>query len=402
VVKKVIWSVIVVLTLVFVILYIYNVITPSPIDGGAYKYFSNKELKAAQTYQTINRLLYITAFSIKILVLAWLLAGSHADKLQRWSVNLTNRSYLLSILVFFLAMWVILRAVSLPFSLYGGYFLQHQWGFSTQALSGWWSDYIKGAGLDLVLSGLGVILLFWAMKKWPNGWWLAAALFVSIWIVIQSYLWPVLVSPLFNKFEPVKNPEIIKSVEGLAEKAGIPVKEILIMDASIRTKKSNAYFAGLGGSKRIVLYDNLVNRHSLDVVEAVVAHEIAHWKHGHIIKGITYGVIGNVILWLLLFNILSGYKIPEGGYMPKAWVTMLMFFLLVSFVTSPLQNIVSRKMEYQADSTAVQLTRNPEASVDLLVNLAKDNLSDVSPPAYIEWFSYSHPSIMHRIRNITH
>jgi len=88
--------------------------------------------------------------------------------------------------------------------------------------------------------------------------------------------------------------------------------------------------------------------------------------------------------------------------MPKAWVTLLMFFLLVSFVTSPLQNIVSRKMEYQADSTAVQLTRNPEASVDLLVNLAKDNLSDVSPPAYIEWFSYSHPSIMHRIRNITH
>jgi len=400
VVKKVIWGVIAVLTLVFVILYIYNVITPSSIDAGAYKYFLDEELRTAQTYQSINRLIYISAFLIKVLVLAWFLI-SHADTLQRWSVNLTNSNYLLSILIFFLAMWVILRAVSLPFSLYSGYYLQHQWGFSTQALSGWWSDYIKGAGLDLVLSGLGVILLFWSMKKWPNGWWLTAAIFVSVWIVIQSYLWPVLVNPLFNKFEPVKNPEIIESVEGLAEKAGITVEEILIMDASIRTKKSNAYFAGLGGSKRIVLYDNLVNRHSIDEVEAVVAHEIAHWKHGHIIKGITYGVIGNLILWLLLFNILSGYRLPEGGYMPKAWAIMLMFFLLASFVTSPLQNIVSRRMEYQADSTAVQLTQNPEANVNLLVNLAKDNLSDVSPPPYIEWFSHSHPSIMHRIKNIT-
>ncbi len=399
-VKKVIWGVIAVLTLVFVILYIYNVITPSSIDAGAYKYFLDEELRTAQTYQSINRLIYISAFLIKVLVLAWFLI-SHADTLQRWSVNLTNSNYLLSILIFFLAMWVILRAVSLPFSLYSGYYLQHQWGFSTQALSGWWSDYIKGAGLDLVLSGLGVILLFWSMKKWPNGWWLTAAIFVSVWIVIQSYLWPVLVNPLFNKFEPVKNPEIIESVEGLAEKAGITVEEILIMDASIRTKKSNAYFAGLGGSKRIVLYDNLVNRHSIDEVEAVVAHEIAHWKHGHIIKGITYGVIGNLILWLLLFNILSGYRLPEGGYMPKAWAIMLMFFLLASFVTSPLQNIVSRRMEYQADSTAVQLTQNPEANVNLLVNLAKDNLSDVSPPPYIEWFSHSHPSIMHRIKNIT-
>ncbi len=118
------------------------------------------------------------------------------------------------------------------------------------------------------------------------------------WIVIQTLLWPILVAPLFNRFEPVQDPEVIGMIRQLADRAGIPVEEVLVMDASRRTNKANAYFAGIGKTKRIVLYDTLLDNYSSAEVEAVVAHEMAHWKLGHIRTGILLGILATFVQFI--------------------------------------------------------------------------------------------------------
>lgn len=400
--KRMIWAALVVLSLLFVAALVYYILVPTKVDPAALKYFSEKQIQLGRDYQDINRLLQVIGFIIKVLVLVWLLVGAATERWECWTLKVSGGNYIVSVLVFFVMIWLLLRLVNLPLSLYAGYYLQHHWGVSTQTLAGWWGDYVKGAVLDLILSGAGVALLFLAMKRWPGGWWLAAALFSAAWLVVQGYLWPAVVAPLFNRFEPVQDAEIITMVDRLGKKAGLNVSEILVMDASKRTTKANAYFAGIGNTKRIVLYDNLLHNYSREEIEAVVAHEMAHWKHKHIAKGIAFGSLDVFFAWFLLCLLLKNVPVlaGQGGYVPRAWVVILLFFVLFSFVTHPVQNGISRHMEYQADRTAVQLTENPEGSIKLLVSLARDNLADVSPPAFVEWFLYSHPSIIKRLQAI--
>jgi STE24 endopeptidase len=214
------------------------------------------------------------------------------------------------------------------------------------------------------------------------------------------YLWPIIVSPLFNSFTPVTDPEIITMVEELSQKAEIPVKEILVMDASRRTTKANAYFAGLGRTKRIVLYDTLLNNYPLDEVKAVVAHEMAHWKQGHIFKGLVFGILSNFIFWIFLFQ-LYRITVPFGlKDSPQILVLFLLFLSLISFIGTPLENYISRDMEKEADRVAVSLTGDTSATIRLHLNLAKKNLSDVAPHPFIEWYSYTHPNTLNRVKAI--
>ena len=251
----------------------------------------------------------------------------------------------------------------------------------------------------MVLSTVGVFILFGFMTRWPNAWWLAAAAFLSLWIVIQTFLWPVVVSPLFNRFTPATDHAITSMVRDLAGKAGLPVDEVLIMDASSRTTRANAYYAGLGSTKQIVLYDTLLTAYPLDEVKAVVAHEMAHCLKGHIIKGLILGILGNFILWYLLFLPLR-VTVPQLTRNPVTWAVIMLFFLIASFASSPLQNYISRRMETEADRTSVMLTEDVPAAVRLEIDLAVGNLSDVAPAPFIQWFSYSHPPASTRIKTI--
>jgi len=297
-------------------------------------------------------------------------------------------------------LWLLLKLLNLPFTLYSSYFWQHQWGFSTQSMGSWWLDYVKGSGLELILSVAGFTLLFGAINRWPGTWWLAGATFISIWFIVQTFLWPVVVSLLFNRFVPANDPAVLTMVRELSEKANLPVDQVLIMDASRRTIKANAYFTGLGRTKRIVLYDTLLVNYPPDEVEAVVAHEMAHWSRGHIVRGLTLGILGNFALWGLLFVFLRA-TIPQlTRYPPYTWAVILLFFLLASFAGAPLQNYFSRNMEIEADRVAVKLTGNAPAAVRLQVDLAAKNLSDVTPAAFVQWFSHSHPSALDRIEII--
>jgi len=398
--EKVLWLPLLLVALVLALFYLIFTLFPGKIDPLALNYFSRSEIIAGRNYHKINQLIVIASLTLEITVLFWLVTGSRAGQLERWSVDFSGGNRLLAVGVFFLSLWLLLRLVNLPFSLYSGYYLQHQWGFSTQTLGAWWLDYLKGGLLELILSGTGVLLLFWATGRWPNFWWLVAGAFTAVWILIQGYLWPVLIAPHFNNFEPVKDPQVIQMVERLAARADLRIDSILVMDASRRTTMANAYFTGLGSTKRIVLYDTLLNNYPLDEVEAVIAHEMAHWKKGHVLKGNIAAMAGSLVTFFLLYLVLR-YTLPlplKGIYPPRAWLVILLFTTLLSLVTSPLQAGLSRSMEREADQVSVEITQNPSAAVRLQVDLAKKNLADVSPAPFVEWFSYSHPSTLKRIK----
>ncbi|MFZ3100709.1 MAG: M48 family metallopeptidase [Desulfitobacteriaceae bacterium] len=394
------WLGLIILAGAFSLIYLGNAIFPGRITPDSLQYFSIEQAQRARAYNFVPRLLFIARFALQAVVLVWLVFSNQGTAIARWLGQSSGRNYWWSILLYFFLLWFFLRLLSLPFTLYGNYFWQQTWGFSTQSLVSWWQDYFKNTALDLLFSTSGVLLFFLLLNRWPKVWWVIGAMLLAFWLVLQNFLWPVIVAPMFNNFQSVKDPAVINLVKGLADKAGIQVQEVLVMDASRRTTMANAYFTGLGKTKQIVIYDNLLKNYPLDEVGAVLAHEIGHWQKGHIIQGLTLGIIGNFLVWGLLALFLREFKLTNEVYGPQTWASLQLFILLILFVTNPLQSYISREMEQQADQVSLELTRNPMAEMRLQIDLATKNLSDVSPPDFIVWFGYTHPPALSRIKAI--
>lgn len=396
---NIVWLILIAGVGVLGLLYIWFIIFPGRPAPDTFLYFSAEQVERGRQYSRAVRVNYILSVFAQVAFLAWFVFTGRAAALVRWLEQTVGGGFWTGLLLFFLALWFFLQLINLPFTLFSSYFWQHWWGFSTQTMGSWWTDYVKEGAISLVLSAVGVLILFGLMSRWPNAWWLAAAAFLSVWIIIQTFIWPVAVSPLFNRFTPATDPAVTSMVRDLAGKAGLPVDEVLIMDASSRTTRTNAYYAGLGSTKQIVLYDTLLSAYPLDEVQAVVAHEMAHWLKGHIIQGLALGILGNFILWYLLFLLLR-VTVPNLTHSPVTWSVILLFFLITSFAGSPLQNYISRRMETEADRASVMLTGDDPAAVRLEIDLAAGNLSDVAPAPFVQWFSYSHPPAPDRIKTI--
>ncbi|MHB1420371.1 MAG: M48 family metallopeptidase [Bacillota bacterium] len=395
-----IWLLLIVLTGIFSILYLLFVLFPGRVAPEAFQYFSQEQVSQSRSYSQVAQLIFIGGFIAQAAFLIWFVFSGMAISLSRIIERLSGGNYWGGSLLFFIVLWLILQVINLPFNFYSGFTWQHRWGFSTQTIGQWWYDYFKGAGLEIIVSAVGVLLIFWLIKRWPTSWWMLAATLLSGWLVVQSFLWPVIVAPLFNRFELARDPGLLSMVSSLSKKAGLPVDRVLIMDASRRTTKANAYFAGLGRTKRVVLYDTLIQNYSADEVEAVVAHELAHWRLGHIKKGLMLGVLANFIIWGILFILLRGTLSQRFLPPPYTWALITLLFVMISFVSSPLENYYSRKMEREADQLSVVLTGNVPAAIELQKDLTAKNFSDVDPPAFIRWFSYSHPPVLERIKII--
>jgi len=379
------------------LLYIWFTLFPGRVAPETWQFFTLEQVNWGRQYNRVLRILFVSSFLIQVSFLTWLVFGGRAVQVLHWTQRAAGGSYWGSLVLFFVILWLVLRLIDLPFDFLGSYYWQHMWGFSTQTLGLWLQDYVKSSSLNLALASAGVVLLFLAMGRWPDTWWLAGAAFISVWLLIQTLLWPVIISPLFNCFEPAKDPKIVNMVQEMSQKAGLPVDQVLVMDASRRTTRANAYFTGLGHTKRIVLYDTLLEKYSFQEVRAVVAHEMSHWSRGHITRGLALGILGNFFLWGTLFLLLRATIPMMYSRPPHVWAVVLLFFMLTSFVSYPLQNYFSRNMEREADQAAVMLTGDVPGAVNLQVNLAARNLSDVAPAPFIQWFSYSHPPALTRI-----
>ena len=305
--------------------------------------------------------------------------------------------------LFILLTGVLLSLPSLPFDWWEQFRLEERFGFNKTTLALWVTDKLKGAALMFAI-GFPLLWALLSLVKWAGAaWWLWGFALVFAFQLLMIVLYPKLILPLFNKLTPLPEGDLRARLIALGERTGFRAKTIEVIDGSKRSGHSNAYFTGFGRFRRIVLFDTLVAQLAPEELEAVLAHEIGHYRRGHIPKMIALSAalqFGGfaVIAWLARsawFNQAFGF--PAGTLAPS----FLLFGLLsglVMFWFSPLTNLLSRKHEYEADAFARDSVGGPAAMVGALRKLAQKNLTNLTPHPWFSAFFYSHPTLVERER----
>lgn len=384
-----IFSTLVLAVLMALMLLVVNLVQRVQYGGATGEFFSRDFIGRAHEYNRTTLALSIAGhfitwiYILVIILLSWRYLAS-----ARTPVHVAA-GY---IALFFLVLYLIL----LPLSFYRGFTLEHRFGLSTQPAGSWFMDHLKSAGIDLLVNTAALTGIYALLLYLPRYWWLISAAVMIVFIIASTYLYPVLIDPLFYNFKKLEDKESGEDIVDMAGKAGINVREVLVADASRRTLKANAYFTGVGNTRRIVLYDNLIDNFTTGEVLSVAAHEIGHWSYRHILKNIIISSAAGLLAFFMLGLIFSRSHLA-GDFRAVMVIILLMF--LISFIMMPARNAVSRYFERQADRRTIELTGDPDTQVSLMVRLANSNLSNVSPNRFIEYFVYSHPPVMERIEN---
>lgn len=321
-----------------------------------------------------------------------------------WITSL-NLPFLVSGWLFFMLLSCAGEFLSVPFSLYQTFRIENAYGFNTMTPKLWVSDFLKSILISTLLLSVIIFGGLWLIQWSPDHWWLLVWGFLLVFSIFIMYISPYVIEPLFNKFSPVEDEALREKIIALASKAGIHASRVLRVDASKRSRHTNAYFTGIGKTKRIVLYDTLLEGMTRDEILAVLAHEIGHWKKRHLLKRMVILEAVSLIALYLSFRLiesdflLSLFQIAQNTLFAKA---VLLAFLggILSMPLRPLMNSFSRRHEREADRISHELTRDTESMVSVFVKLSKENLSNLSPhPLYAAMY-YSHPPILERIRYI--
>ena len=361
-------------------------------------------LKKTQAYEAEKtRFGFLSSGFSNILILVFIFGGL-LNKYDAWIVSL-NLSFIMSGLLFFLLLSYINTFISIPFGLYSTFKIERKYGFNTMTGRLWLVDFLKSLGLSTVLTSFLVSAGLWLVQSSPEHWWIWVWCFFLFFSLFVMYVSPYVIEPLFNKFTPVGEEKLEEGIRAILQKVGITVKRVFKMDASKRSRHTNAYFSGIGRVKRIILYDTLIEKMSHDEILAVLAHEAGHWKKKHVLKMIVAVEIISFVALYLSFVILrtdflaSLFRIRNATFFARL-VVLAFIGDIISFPFTPLASYISRRFERESDRFACGLTENPEAMANALIELSKDNLSNLHPHPVYAAFYYSHPPVMQRIRNI--
>lgn len=297
------------------------------------------------------------------------------------------------------------KLVHLPFDLYDTFVLEDRYGFNRTTPKTFILDQIKTIALTVIIGGPIYALVLWFFQSFEQYAWLFAWVAVVLFQFILMFLAPVVIMPLFNKFTPLEDGELKESIEGYAQKQKFKMKGIFTMDGSKRSAKSNAFFTGFGASKRIALFDTLIENHTVAELTAVVAHEMGHYKKKHILQAIIRSIITSGIMFYLLSLFLKSESLYAAfGLSSTPVYAGLVFFGFLytplSMVLSLIENIISRKHEFEADGYAVETYGHADAMIDALKKLSVDNLSNLTPHPFKVFMEYSHPPVLQRIAAI--
>lgn len=309
--------------------------------------------------------------------------------------------HLLAVLGFILVFNLALDLLYLPFNFYRGFILAHQFGLSTQTAAAWLVDWVKSVLIGLAMGGLLWAGFFGLMRRFPRRWPVPAGAAMLLLSFVFTLLTPILITPLFYHIRPLDDPHLYNRIMALTDRAGMHVDEIYVIDASAKTTTVNAYFTGFGNARRIVLYDTLLSGYTPNQIEVVLAHEMGHWYYRHVLWSILgYGAAAWVGLFGLRWLLQKSWR-PLGLTGP-ADVAGLPYILavvaVVSMLAMPVENTISRFGESQADRFALDISRQPEAYIELFEQFARQNLSMVDAPAWEKFLFYTHPPIVERIR----
>ncbi len=323
---------------------------------------------------------------------------------DRWITSITG-SFLVDGLLFFLILFCAESLADIPFSLYRHFRIENRYGFNTMTLGLWLADLAKSFLISSVLGALAVASALAIVYATPAWWWLWVWAFFLVFGVIVMYISPYVIEPLFFKFEPIKAEGLEQRIRTLMDRAGLKITRVFQVDASRRSKHSNAYFTGIGRVKRIVLFDTLLQQMTHDEILAVLAHEAGHWKKRHVLKSIvlseTLAFVGIFLAYrLIAWNRLPGLvDLPSASFYSRALIVGFAGSLIL-FPLTPLFSFISRKNEREADRFAGELTGQPDALASALVKLSRENLSNLHPHPLYAKFYYSHPPVVERIRNL--
>ena len=371
-----------------------------PLPDEFHEVFSAEDFAKSQAYSRESARHDLIASGVRLAIfLTFWLAGGFAW-MQSFVSGFTSSPIfqgLLGISLLHLAGTLL----SLPFSWYDTFHIEAKYGFNKTTPGVFIADQIKGLVLGALI-GLPVLaLLLWLFGTFPGAW-LWAWLAVTVLVLALQYIAPRYLMPLFNKFTPLEDGPLKTAIQSLSEKCTFPVKELFVIDGSRRSTKGNAFFAGFGNNKRIALYDTLIEKHPEPELLAVLAHEIGHFKRGHIGQRLVVAVIQLAVIFLLMGTVLGnpGLHAAFGLSHPVLWLGFVFFMILVEPVQTILgilSGLWSRKHEYEADAYAAAATGGPADMTAALKRLARDTLSNLTPHPLTVFLHYSHPPMIQRL-----
>jgi STE24 endopeptidase len=359
--------------------------------------FSAAQVERARRYHRPIYLVRVLGIALGLLVLGLLSFGAPGD----WLYALVDSPWWAAALVFPALIVVVQSIVHTPLAFWR-HRHEQQWGFSTQTVRAWGVDRLKGLGIAVVLTAVPLFLLIATVHVFPGWWPVIAAAGAALFVLVVGFIAPVVLEPVFNRFEPLRDEGLGRELRELATRAGVPVREVLVADASRRTKKHNAYVSGLGKTRRVVLWDTLLEHGDPAAIKVVVAHELGHRRYRHVALGTAISMVSVaafvVLLWLLFqWEALVEAIGATGPGDPRVLAFVLFLGTVLSLAFQPLALALSRRWERDCDRFSLELTGDAEAYERTHRTLALENLGDLEPPKAAYLFFFSHPTVRERL-----
>jgi STE24 endopeptidase len=371
-----------------------------PVPGGALEpvpagsVFSGDEIQRAEEFSRWARAWSWSSLVVSLLLACWF----GFTRRGRALFHRLRGPWWLQVVQAVAVLAVAGRLLTLPFAV-ALHSLRRDYGLTNQSWSGFAVDLLKTELVSIVLTAIGLVVVMACARRWQRAWpAVAGALLVAL-IGIGSFAYPVVIEPIFNDFEPLAEGPLRTEIFAVAEEEGVPIDDVLVADASRRTTTLNAYVSGFSGTRRVVVYDNLVESLPQDQAISVVAHELAHARHQDVIIGTALGSAGAVFgvgFLALLLGRLRRRGWPAMGE-PGVVPVLLALVALASLVTAPVQNGISRQVEIRADVDALTTTGDSAAFTAMQRELALRSLADPTPMAWSQWWFGSHPTVLMRI-----
>ena len=357
--------------------------------------------KAADYTVDRNKLAILTTLIDAVLLLALTLGGGLAWLHDFWSARLAGLPYGLALIFSVLA---ISALIDLPFALYRQFVIEARYGFNRMTLGLFFGDLLKHTLIGIVIGAPVILAVLWLMGTMGSAWWFWVWLFWCAFNLLILFIYPTWIAPLFNKFAPLEDGEMKSRIEALLVRCGFTSSGLFVMDGSKRSSHGNAYFTGFGNNKRIVFFDTLLSRLAAPEIEAVLAHELGHFRRRHVVKRIVFMFAAALGLLWLLGQLIDAPWFYNGLGVPakSTALALILFFLVIpvfTFPLSPLTSQLSRRHEFEADAYAAEHT----AAADLsraLVKLYEDNAATLTPDPLHSLFYDSHPPAALRIARL--
>lgn len=371
---------------------------PSGFEG----HIDEELLKKTKEYTLEHSRLDLIESVLNNILLLIFLFGGLLNLYNSWISSL-RLPFIVSGTLFFILLSYAGTVLSIPFGLYSTFRIENKYGFRTITCKLWVTDFIKSTLLSTFLMGIVLSVAFWIIHLSPHYWWLGVWGFFLLFSLFIMYISPYIIEPLFHKFSPIGEEGLEERIKELMKKVHIKISKVFKIDASKRSRHTNAYFTGIGRVKRIILYDTLLENMKHDEILAVLAHEAGHWKKKHILKQII------VLEFLSLIGIYISFRILQTDFLVDlfqikpdtlfAKLVILGFIgSIISFPFTLLSNYISRRFEKEADMFAVKLIKNSESMTRVLLKLSKDNLANLHPHPLYAAFYYSHPPVVQRVK----